>query len=111
MAVLDTGIDPNVQISPGACFPGVDLSGEGNPDQDSYGHAPSSPASSPGTAHLRMGCTRARLLGAGLVSVKVAGASGQTDTGDADRRRAWVIAHHVSEHIGVLNLSLGAIPD
>ena len=48
--------------------------------------------------------------GAGLVSVKVAGASGQTDIATVIEGVGWVIAHHVSENIGVLNLSLGAIP-
>ena len=42
--------------------------------------------------------------------VKVAGASGQTDLATVIAGVGWVIAHHVSEHINVLNMSLGAMP-
>ena len=48
--------------------------------------------------------------GAGLVPVKVAGASGQTDLATIIAGVGWVIAHHTSENIGVLNMSLGVIP-
>jgi serine protease AprX len=48
--------------------------------------------------------------GAGLVSVKVAGASGQTDLATVLAGIAWVVQHRDSLHIGVLNLSFGMLP-
>jgi serine protease AprX len=108
VAVVDTGIDPLPDF--GRLLPGVDLSGEGNPELDSYGHGTFVAGLIAGNGATSGGLYKGEAPGAGLVPVKVAGASGQTDLATVIAGVGWVIAHQNSEHIGVINLSLGAIP-
>jgi serine protease AprX len=109
VAVLDTGITPLPDFA-GRLLPGVDLSGEGNPYLDSFGHGTFVAGLIAGNGASSNGLYMGEAPGAGLVSVKVAGATGQTDVATVIEGVGWVIAHHVSENIGVLNMSLGAIP-
>ena len=109
MAVLDTGIDPLPDFA-GRLLSGVDLSGEGNPDLDSYGHGTFVAGLVAGNGASSNGLYKGEAPGAGLVPVKVAGGSGQTDLATVIAGMGWVIAHHVSENIDVLNMSLGAMP-
>jgi serine protease AprX len=109
VAVLDTGIDPLPDFA-GRLLPGVDLSGEGNPDLDSYGHGTFVAGLIAGDGASSGGLYEGEAPGAGLVPVKVAGASGETDLATVIAGIDWVIANHVAEHIGVLNLSLGYVP-
>ena len=109
IAVLDTGIDVLPDFA-GRLLPGVDLSGEGNPNQDSYGHGTFVAGLIAGNGASSGGVYKGEAPGAGLVPVKVAGASGQTDLATIIAGVDWVIAHRVSENIGVLNMSLGYIP-
>lgn len=109
VAVLDTGIDPLADFA-GRLLPGVDLSGEGNPYQDSYGHGTFVAGLIAGNGASSNGLYKGEAPGAGLVSVKVAGADGETDLATVIAGVGWVIAHHVSENIDVLNMSLGATP-
>ena len=66
---------------------GVDLSGGNNPWQDSYGHGTFVAGLIAGNGASSNGAYTGEAPGAGLVSVKVAGASGQTDSGHRHRRR------------------------
>ena len=109
VAVLDTGIDPLPDFA-SRLLPGVDLSGEGNPHQDSYGHGTFVAGLIAGNGASSNGLYKGEAPAAGLVPVKVAGASGQTDLATVIAGVGWVIAHHVSENIDVLNMSLGAMP-
>jgi serine protease AprX len=110
VAVLDTGIDAALPDLAGRVVGGVDLSGGGNPFVDSYGHGTfvsgliaSDGASSDGQY---MG----EAPGAGLVAVKVAGASGQTDLATIIEGVGWTIANAATDNIRVLNMSLGYVP-
>jgi serine protease AprX len=109
VAVLDTGIDPLPDFA-GRLLPGVDLSGEGDPTHDSYGHGTFVAGLIAGNGAASGGAYKGEAPGAGLVPVKVAGASGSTDLATVIQGVGWVIAHHTSEHIGVLNMSLGFQP-
>jgi len=109
VAVLDTGIDPLPDFA-GRLLPGVDLSGEGNPTKDSYGHGTFVAGLIAGNGASSSGAYVGEAPGAGLVPVKVAGASGVTDLATVIDGVGWVMAHQNTEHISVLNLSLGYIP-
>jgi serine protease AprX len=110
VAVLDTGIDAALPDLAGRVVAGVDLSGGNNPYTDGYGHGTfvagliaSDGASSDGQY---MG----EAPGAGLVAVKVAGASGQTDLATVIAGVGWTIANASLDNIRVLNMSLGYVP-
>ena len=109
VAVLDTGIDrlPDFQ---GRLVGGVDLSGEGNPFQDNYGHGTFVAGLIAGNGASSNGTYTGEAPGANLVSVKVAGASGVTDVATVIAGITWVVAHRDQLGIRVLNMSLGAIP-
>jgi serine protease AprX len=109
VAVLDTGIDPLPDFG-SRLAGGVDLTGENSPFADDYGHGTfvagliaSSGASSGGKFV-------GEAPGAGLVSVKVADANGETNLVTVIEGIDWTIAHASSLHIRVLNLSLGFVP-
>jgi serine protease AprX len=108
VAVLDTGVDSLKDFS--HLLPGVDLSGEGNANQDSYGHGTFVAGLIAGNGAASGGAYTGEAPGAGIIPVKVAGASGQTDMATVIAGINWVIDHQVSDHIGVLNLSLGVQP-
>ncbi|MCU1463878.1 MAG: peptidase and in kexin sedolisin [Acidimicrobiales bacterium] len=109
VAVLDTGIS-NLPDFAGRLVGGVDLSGEGNPFQDSYGHGTFVAGLIAGNGASSNGAYIGEAPGAGLVSIKVAGASGQTDIATVIAGVGWAIANQSRLSIGVLNISLGAMP-
>jgi serine protease AprX len=109
VAVLDTGIDPLPDFA-GRLVPGVDLSGEGNPLHDSYGHGTFVAGLVAGNGASSNGAYTGEAPGAGLVAVKVAGASGQTDLATVIAGVGWTISHKAAFGIGVLNMSLGFAP-
>ncbi len=109
VAVLDTGIDPLPDFA-GRLVGGVDLSGNGNPFDDQYGHGTFVAGLIAGDGASSGGQYTGEAPGAGLVSIKVAGASGSTDLATVIEGVDWAIANRQALHIGVLNLSLGYLP-
>jgi serine protease AprX len=109
VAVVDTGID-NLPDFAGRLVGGVDLSGEGNPYLDSYGHGTFVAGLIAGNGASSNGAYTGEAPGAGLVSVKVAGASGQTDLATVMAGINWVIKNRGAYHIKVVNLSFGMVP-
>ena len=109
VAVLDTGIDALPDFS-GRLVDGVDLSGGGNPFQDGYGHGTFVAGLIAGNGASSGGAFTGEAPGAGLVSVKVADASGGTDLATVLKGLQWVSAHQQTDRISVINLSLGAAP-
>ncbi|HUC36066.1 MAG TPA: S8 family peptidase, partial [Acidimicrobiales bacterium] len=109
VAVLDTGIDPLPDFA-GRLVGGVDLSGEGNPLQDGYGHGTFVAGLIAGNGVSSNGAYEGEAPGAGLVSVKLAGASGQTDLATVIAGVDWTIANSSALNIGVMNMSLGFQP-
>ena len=110
VAVLDTGIDPLPDFG-ARLVAGVDLSGEGNALQDNYGHGTFVAGLIAGDGTSSGGAYTGEAPGAGLVSVKVAGASGQTNLATVIAGINWTILHRTQFHIGVLNISLGYVPN
>jgi serine protease AprX len=109
VAVLDTGVDPLPEFA-GRLVGGVDLSGGGSPFVDGYGHGTFVAGLIAGDGASSGGQYLGEAPGAGLVSVKVAGASGTTDLATVIKGVAWTIEHATSLHIRVLNMSLGFRP-
>jgi serine protease AprX len=109
VAVLDTGIDPLQDFS-GRLVGGVDLTGAGQPFVDSYGHGTFVAGLIAGNGASSKGKYGGEAPGAGLVSVKVAGANGVTDLATVIAGVDWVIEHAASLNIRVLNMSLGFEP-
>jgi serine protease AprX len=109
VAVLDTGITPLPDFA-GRLVDGVDLSGEGNPWLDSYGHGTFVAGLIAGDGASSNGRYVGEAPGAGLVSVKVAGASGETDLATVIEGVGWTIANEAVDNIRVLNMSLGYSP-
>jgi hypothetical protein len=109
VAVLDTGIAPLADFN-GRLVGGVDLTGGGNPFLDSYGHGTFVAGLIAGNGASSNGAYEGEAPGAGLVSVKVAGASGQTDLATVIAGVDWTIEHAASLNIRVLNMSLGFQP-
>jgi serine protease AprX len=109
VAVLDTGIQALPDFS-GRMVDGVDLSGGNNPWQDSYGHGTFVAGLIAGNGASSNGAYTGEAPGAGLVSVKVAGASGQTDLATIIGGVGWTIANSSTDNISVLNMSLGYLP-
>jgi serine protease AprX len=104
--VIDTGIDPLSDFS-GRLVGGVDLSAGTNPFRDSYGHGTFVAGLIAGDGASSNGTYSGEAPGAGLVSVKVAGASGQTSLAQVIAGVYWVIANRAKDNIRVLNMSLG----
>jgi serine protease AprX len=109
VAVLDTGISKLPDFGK-RLIAGVDLSGEGNAFQDSYGHGTFVAGLIAGDGNSSKGAYKGEAPGANLVSVKVAGATGITDLATVISGINWVVSHQAQYKIGVLNISLGAIP-
>ncbi|MEY2404052.1 MAG: serine protease AprX [Acidimicrobiaceae bacterium] len=112
VAVLDTGI-ARVPDTIKRIVGGVDLSGEGDPYKDSYGHGTfvagliaGNGAASDGLYVGEAGGPK----GASLASIKVAGASGATDLITVINGIQWAIANKTALKIGVLNISMGTPP-
>jgi serine protease AprX len=109
VAVMDTGIDSLPDFA-GRLVGGVDLTGEGNPYQDSYGHGTFVAGLIAGNGASSNGQYSGEAPGAHLVSVKVAGASGTTTLSTLIQGLQWAVDHQSRYGIDVLNLSLGIKP-
>jgi serine protease AprX len=109
VAVLDTGIQALPDFA-GRMVDGVDLSGGHNPWQDNYGHGTFDAGLIAGNGASSNGAYTGEAPAAGLVSVKVAGASGQTDLATVIAGVGWTIANQSTDGIRVLNMSLGYVP-
>ncbi len=109
VAVLDTGITPLPDFA-GRLVDGVDLSGGHNPWNDQYGHGTFVAGLIAGNGASSNGQYMGEAPGAGLVSVKVAGANGNTTLATVIEGVGWTIAHAATDNIGVLNMSLGYLP-
>jgi serine protease AprX len=106
VAVLDTGID-NLPDFAGRLIGGVDLTGAGNPYQDSYGHGTFVAGLIAGNGASSAGQYEGEAPGARLVSVRVAGANGTTHLSTLISGLQWAVDHRAQYGIKVLNLSLG----
>jgi serine protease AprX len=106
VAVMDTGIDKLPDFA-GRLLGGVDLSGEGNPYQDSYGHGTFVAGLIAGDGASSGGQDSGEAPGANLVSIKVAGASGVTHVSTLMAGLQWAVDNENRYGIKVLNLSLG----
>jgi serine protease AprX len=109
VAVLDTGID-NLPDFTGRLIGGVDLTGGNNPFADAYGHGTFVAGLIAGDGASSGGQYSGEAPGANLVSIKVAGASGDTDLVTVILGLQWAIDHEQTYGIRVLNLSLGFQP-
>ena len=109
VAVLDTGID-NLPDFAGRLIGGVDLSGEGNPFADNYGHGTFVAGLIAGDGASSGGQYSGEAPGADLVSIKVAGANGATDLATLISGLQWAVDHEQADNIRVLNISLGFKP-
>ncbi len=109
VAVIDTGID-QLPAFAGRLSGGVDLSGEGDAFHDSYGHGTfvAGLIAGNGTTPGDQGFGEAP--GAGLVSVKVAGASGLSDLATVIEGVQWTVANQARLGVRVINMSLGVVP-
>ena len=109
VAVLDTGISPLPDFA-GRMVDGVDLTGHSHPWKDQYGHGTFVAGLIAGDGASSNGQYMGEAPGAGLVSVKVAGATGKTNLLSVIEGVGWTIAHAAKDNIGVLNMSLGYLP-
>jgi serine protease AprX len=109
VAVLDTGIDDLPDFA-GRLIGGVDLSGGNNPFQDSYGHGTFVAGLIAGNGASSGGQYEGEAPGADLVSVKVAGASGETDLATVILGVQWAVDNALAYNIRILNMSLGFQP-
>ena len=109
VAVMDTGID-NLPDFAGRLVGGVDLSGGNNPFQDSYGHGTFVAGLIAGNGASSNGQYSGEAPGANLVSIKVAGATGQTRLGTLIAGLQWAVNNQSAYGIDVLNISLGFQP-
>src|SRR3954451_2136678 len=109
VAVLDTGIAPVADFD-WRLIGGVDLSGEGNPFKDSYGHGTFVSGLIAGNGASSAGVYQGEAPGAALVSIKVAGATGSTDLATTIAGIQWAVTNQKALRIGVLNISMGAPP-
>jgi serine protease AprX len=110
VAVLDTGINGSLPDFAGRLIGGVDLTGGNSPFTDEYGHGTFVAGLVAGNGASSNGQYVGEAPGADLVSIKVAGASGATNTSTIIAGIGWAIANKARYNISVLNLSLGAIP-
>ena len=106
VAVMDTGID-NLPDFSGRLIGGVDLTSEGDPDQDSYGHGTFVAGLIAGDGASSAGQYTGEAPGARLVSIKVAGADGTTHLSTLISGLQWAVDHQSRYGIRILNLSLG----
>ncbi len=107
VAVVDTGIAPLSDFR-GRLLNGVDLSGEGNAQLDSFGHGTFIAGLVAGSGSSSRGKYRGEAPGASLVPVKVAGASGKTNVSTLISGLQWIKDNRGT--IKVINLSVGALP-
>ena len=110
VAVLDTGIDAALPDLSGRVIGGVDLTGGNSPYTDQFGHGTFIAGLIAGNGASSNGQYVGEAPGADLVSIKVAGATGQTTISSVITGIEWAIANKYRYGINVLNLSLGAVP-
>jgi len=106
VAVMDTGIDDMPDFA-GRLIGGVDLTGGNDPYQDSYGHGTFVAGLIAGDGASSDGQYSGEAPGANLVSIKVAGASGQTNLATLILGLQWAVLNKAIYNIQVLNLSFG----
>jgi serine protease AprX len=106
VAVMDTGIDDLPDFA-GRLIGGVDLTGGNDPYQDSYGHGTFVAGLIAGDGASSDGQYSGEAPGANLVSIKVAGASGQTNLATLILGLQWAVLNKAIYNIQVLNLSFG----
>jgi serine protease AprX len=106
VAVLDTGID-NLPDFSGRLIGGVDLTGAGQPYQDSFGHGTFVAGLIGGDGTSSNGQYSGEAPGAKLVSVKVAGADGTSHLSTLISGLQWAVDHRSDYGIKVINLSFG----
>ena len=109
VAVLDTGISRLPDFA-GRLVGGVDLSGEGDPFKDSFGHGTFVAGLIAGNGASSGGAYVGEAPGANLVSIKASGASGSTDLATVISGIQWAVQNRGSLGIQVLNISMGAPP-
>ncbi len=109
VAVLDTGID-NLPDFSGRLIGGVDLTGGNDPFKDSYGHGTFIAGLIAGDGASSNGKYSGEAPGANLVSIKVAGATGETDLGTLILGLQWAVGHQSRYGIKILSISLGFQP-
>ena len=109
VAVLDTGISRLPDFG-NRLVAGVDLSGEGDPFTDSYGHGTFVAGLIAGDGSSSAGVYRGEAPGANLISIKAAGASGSTDLATVINGIQWAVQNQYKYNIQVLNISMGAPP-
>jgi serine protease AprX len=109
VAVLDTGITKLPDFG-NRIKGGVDLSGEGNPYLDSYGHGTFVSGLIAGNGASSGGLYAGEAPGANLVSIKVSGASGSADLATVISGIKWAVNNRDAYNIDVLNISMGAPP-
>lgn len=107
VAVVDTGITALPDFGT-RLKPGVDLSGERNPQLDGFGHGTFIAGLIAGSGASSGGTYVGEAPGADLVPVKVAGKSGSTNVSTVIQGLQWIADHR--SNIRVINMSLGAIP-
>ena len=107
VAVIDTGIASLPDFS-GRLKPGVDLSGENNPNLDSFGHGTFIAGLVAGNGASSAGAYVGEAPGADLFPIKVAGKSGSTSVSTLIRALQWIKDNPAN--IRVINMSVGAIP-
>ena len=106
IAVLDTGI-ANLPDFSGRLVGGVDLTGEGNPFFDGFGHGTFVAGLVAGNGASSGGQYHGEAPAANLVSVKVAGVTGTTTLSRVIAGVEWAIDHKDQYGIKVLNMSVG----
>src|SRR2546430_2588450 len=84
---------------------GIDLTDEGDPYTDSFGHGTFVAGILAGDGNASHGANRGVAPGAYLVPVKIAGASGATDVSHVLAAIQWVVSFHDKYGIRVMNLS------
>jgi serine protease AprX len=106
VALVDTGIAKVGDLS-GRVRNGVDLTDEGDPYLDSFGHGTFVAGILAGDGHASDGANTGVAPGADLIPVKIAGRSGASDVSHILAAIQWVVSFRDKYGIRVLNLSLG----
>jgi serine protease AprX len=106
VAVIDTGIAKVGDLA-GRVKGGIDLTDEGDPTLDSFGHGTFVAGVLAGDGTASAGGNRGVAPATDLVPVKIAGRSGATDVSHVLAAIQWVVSFRDKYGIRVLNLSLG----
>ena len=106
VALVDTGIDKVGDLA-GRVKGGIDLTDEGDPYLDSFGHGTFVAGVLAGDGKASDGVNRGVAPGADLVPVKIAGRSGASDVSHVLAAIQWVVSFRDKYGIRVMNLSLG----